>query len=46
MVWGLIFLGETVGTSTVVGALVVLAAMGLVLWSSHPRPEDAIAAEA
>jgi drug/metabolite transporter (DMT)-like permease len=46
MVWGLIFLGEAVRTSTLVGAVVVLAAMGLVLWASHPKPEDAIAAEA
>ncbi|MEN3363675.1 MAG: hypothetical protein V7606_949 [Burkholderiales bacterium] len=46
MAWGYIFLGEPVGTSTLLGAVVVLAAMGMVLWSSPPEPKDPIPAEA
>lgn len=46
MVWGYLFLNESVTTSTLVGAAVVLAAMALVLTASHPEPKDAIAAEA
>lgn len=46
MLWGFIFLHEAVHLSTLVGAAIVLAAMGLVLSASHPEPEDALTAEA
>lgn len=37
MFWGSLFLGETVGASTMFGAAVVLVAMALVLWPTVPR---------
>ena len=40
MLWGFIFLNETVKTSTLAGGAVVLAAMGLVLSSSRAEPLD------
>ncbi len=46
MLWGFIFLHETVRPSTLIGGAIVLAAMGLVLSASHPSPEDALASEA
>lgn len=46
MAWGFLFLAEKVTAATLAGAAVVLVAMALVLWSSPPVPEDAIAAEA
>jgi drug/metabolite transporter (DMT)-like permease len=46
MVWGYIFLGERVTGSTLIGATVVLGAMGLVLWAPHVEPEEAVSAEA
>ncbi|RJF98207.1 DMT family transporter [Noviherbaspirillum saxi] len=38
MLWGVLFLHEGVGASTLVGGMVVLAAMGLVLAGPRPRP--------
>jgi drug/metabolite transporter (DMT)-like permease len=46
MLWGFIFLNETVKASTLVGSAVVLAAMGLVLSSSHAEPLDEAPAKA
>jgi drug/metabolite transporter (DMT)-like permease len=46
MLWGFIFLHEAVGLSMLLGGAIVLAAMGLVLSSSHPKPDDALTAEA
>lgn len=40
MLWGFIFLNESVKASTLVGSAVVLAAMGLVLSSSRAEPMD------
>ncbi|MGH8808741.1 MAG: DMT family transporter [Noviherbaspirillum sp.] len=37
MLWGFIFLHEAIGASTLIGGVVVLAAMGLVLSSPHPE---------
>lgn len=38
MLWGVIFLHEAVGWSTLIGGAVVLVAMGLVLAASRPEP--------
>jgi len=46
MLWAFIFLHEAVGLSTLLGAAIVLAAMGLVLTARHPEPEDALTVEA
>jgi drug/metabolite transporter (DMT)-like permease len=46
MAWGFLFLGERVAGSTLIGAAVVLAAMGLVLWAPHLEPAETVSAEA
>jgi drug/metabolite transporter (DMT)-like permease len=46
MLWGFIFLHEALRPSTLVGAAIVMVAMGLVLSASHPEPEDALTVEA
>lgn len=46
MVWGYLFLNEKVTGSTLLGAAVVLAAMGMVLWSPRHEQEDVVSAEA
>ncbi|RJG03000.1 DMT family transporter [Noviherbaspirillum sedimenti] len=40
MLWGILFLREAVGAATLIGAMVVLAAMGLVL--TAPRPQRVV----
>jgi drug/metabolite transporter (DMT)-like permease len=40
MVWGYLFLSEAVKASTLLGSIVVLAAMGLILSSSRPEALD------
>lgn len=41
MLWAFLFLHEPIGTGTIAGGTVVLAAMGLVLWQPHPMRKDA-----
>lgn len=45
MIWGILFLHEPVRASTLAGAGIVLAAMGLVLSASHPSPQETISSK-